>query len=257
MLHQLLAAAEKGMKAKLEEVRASLTHRGNRGASAETILRAFLAVYLPRRLSVSHGEIVDRSLSRSKQADVVVVNEQHPFTFSSDGEPGLFFIEGVSAVGEVKTVLTSTELKNTFAAARQYKKLNMILPAGALAVCSPADNKRYYVHPPYFLFAFESQLTLESVAALIEEETASCYSPGESIDGIFMLDRGYFIDLGRGDESFQIRDPNTKIPFRGWKGQVSDKVLFDMLAWLSIIIPVYSGGAPVLAHYLIAPDKKK
>lgn len=249
MLEERLGAVALGMKAKLDEIRASFDHKGNRGSGAEAILRTFIGEYLPRRLAISHGEIVDRAGLRSKQADVVVVNEQHPFTFNSV-DPGLFFIEGVSAVGEVKTVLTSQELSNAFAAARHYKKLKMILPYGALACISNADRKRYLVRPPYFLFSFESQLSFEKIAEVVLSETAGDQSPGDSIDGIFALDRGYFIDLGAGDETYRMRDPVSKAFLKGWKGHQSDRVLFDMLAWLSVVLPVFSGGRSILAPYL-------
>lgn len=176
----------------------------------------------------------------------MIVNEHHPFTFKTS-EPSLFFIEGVSAVGEVKTVLTSAELIRTFEAARQFKKLCLKLPAGALTYASPSHLCRYYQRPPFFLFAFESQLSLDALGKCITTHTEEAYAPGESIDGIFVLDRGFFIDLGKGDESFIIRDVETKVPFTGWWGQPSDRILYDMLAWLSIVMPSFTGGVPILA----------
>lgn len=250
MLEERIKAAAARMRADLDGVRASLAHRGNRGAGAEAILRTFLREYLPRRLEIGMGEIVDRAAKRSGQADVIVVNEHHPFTFQPE-EPGLFFIEGVSAVGEVKSVLTTDELESAFRAARKFKQLTMILPAGAQSYASHEDRERYYTRPPYFVFAFESQLSFETLGDRIREHTQAAYSPGESIDGVFVLDRGYFVDVGKGGESFIIRDAAAKTPFTGWRGQPSDRVLYDMLAWLSIVMPSFVGGMPVLVPYLV------
>jgi hypothetical protein len=105
MLQEKIASVEAQMRAKLAEVRASLSHAGSKGSQVEEIWRAFLREYLPRRLDVGYGEIIDSHDNRSSQTDIVIVNEDHPFTFTRD-QPGLFFIEGVSAVGEVKTRLT-------------------------------------------------------------------------------------------------------------------------------------------------------
>jgi transposase len=83
-------AVELQMQARLAEIRQRLHHRGNKGASVEAVVREFLREYLPRRFDVGHGEIVDQQGQRSPQTDVVIVNEDHPGTFTHN-EPGLFF----------------------------------------------------------------------------------------------------------------------------------------------------------------------
>lgn len=111
-LRKKISVIEKQMLLKLEEVRNDFEHKGNRGARVENIFRGFLKTYLPRRLNVGHGEIIDRSFRTSNQVDVVVTDENHPFTFG-ENEPGLFFIEGTCASGEIKSVLTSEQLQES------------------------------------------------------------------------------------------------------------------------------------------------
>jgi len=246
------------MTADLSGIRERFTHSGNKGASAEAIFRDFLKCYLPRRFDIKHGEVIDREWRRSNQTDVVILNDNHPFMNPADG-PGLFFIEGVAGVGEIKTTLTSEEISNTFIAARKYKKMKMIVPSGALFCCSTADCSRYYIHPPYFLFSFESGLSDQTlIKKVLKEAEKDSDSPGASIDAVFILDRNISIyDLGKGDESFEIRDKTTKKAFKGWYPYRSENVLFDFMTWFSIVMPVFSGGTPVLAPYLLPPDKKE
>lgn len=239
-------AAAATMRGRLGEIRASYKHRGNSGSNVEQVLRDFLKEYLPRRFDIGHGEIVDRKGNRSKQEDVVIANEHHPYTFSPEA-PGLFFIEGVSGVGEVKTVLTTEELRKTFVAARSYKRLTSILPAGALS----SSTQRFLIKPPFFLFAFESQITYSKILENTRLFAADDKSKGPSIDGIFVLDRGYLVDLGSGKDGFVIQNPTTKEFYTGWTGQQTDEVLFHFLAWLSNVMPTFSGGTPILGHYLV------
>lgn len=107
-----IAAVEEQMRAKLAEIRATLRHAGGKGQQVEEEIRSFLREYLPRRLEVGHGEIIDTSGARSSETDVIIVTDDHPFTFARD-LPGLFFVEGVCGVGEVKAVLGPDELADT------------------------------------------------------------------------------------------------------------------------------------------------
>lgn len=80
---------EKQMLLKLEEIRKTFVHKVIKGGLVENEFRSFLSTYLPKRLSVGTGEVIDRSFNTSKQMDVVVVNEDHPFTFQRN-DPAIF-----------------------------------------------------------------------------------------------------------------------------------------------------------------------
>ena len=122
MLKDKIAAVEAQMRARLREIRATFDHAGDKGTSTEDSFRTFLRQYLPRRLAVGHGEVVDRQGRRSRQTDVVIATEDHPFTFT-EVLPGLFFIEGVCGVGEIKTNLTATELEKALESSSQFKRM--------------------------------------------------------------------------------------------------------------------------------------
>lgn len=94
MLRDKISALESQMRARLDEIRATYEHAGDKGASVEDSFRTFLREYLPRRLDIGHGEIIDTENRRSKQTDIVIVTEDHPLTFTPSA-PGLFFIDGV------------------------------------------------------------------------------------------------------------------------------------------------------------------
>ena len=250
LLKQKIGLLEKQMLTKLEEIRLSHQHRGIKGDLAERELRTFLTTYLPRRLGVGTGEIVDRNFNTSNQMDVVITSEDHPFTFS-DSQPGLFFIEGVCAAGEVKTVLNKQTLVDAMDKARQYKKLIMIPPAGAMiAATNESDANRFYTTPPFFIFAFESQIDLEKIAEIVYQYDKDDYRPSFAADGIFVLGTGSILDLGDGKGTFQLPG------IQGYAGMQTQTVLFDFLKWLTVTMPRMNGGSNLLVPYLLNLGRK-
>lgn len=93
MLKEVLANVAKQMAAKLGEIRAKYAQSGDKGYNVEEIFRNFLRCCIGRRLTVGHGEIIDHSNNRSGQTHIIIVNDDHPFIFTTD-KPGLFFVEG-------------------------------------------------------------------------------------------------------------------------------------------------------------------
>jgi hypothetical protein len=250
MLKDKIAAVEVQMKAKLEEARATFTHPGDKGTSVEDSFRAFLRCYLSRRLEVGNGEIIDRKGRRSVQTDVVIVSEDHPFTFTPD-LPGFFFIEGVCAAGEVKTNLTSTELKKALENSCQFKQLEVDPGQGTLANTNPSDLERFYKCPPWFLVAFESQLTLSRIQIeIVEFKNQNSVESNRLADAVFVLGRGWVINYGDGEGSFQFKTPEG-ISLEGWHWQNSDSVLFDLLGWLSAVMPRMIRFEPILPKYIL------
>lgn len=250
MLKNKIAAIEAQMKAKLEEARATFTHPGDKGISVEDSFRMFLRQYLPRRLEVGNGEIIDRKGRRSKQTDVVIVSEDHPFTFTPD-LPGLFFIDGVCAAAEVKTNLTSTELERALENSCQFKQLEIKPGEGTMSHSNPSDLDRFYKCPPWFLVAFESQLTLPNIQnKIVDFVEHNTVETNRLMDAVFILGCGWVINFGDGKGSFQFRTTKGE-SVEGWVRKNSDSVLFNLLGWLSIVMPRMIRFEPILSRYIL------
>jgi len=140
MIKDKIAKVENQMIEALAEVRETFKHSGNKGTTNENDFGDFVKQYLTRRLEIGNGEVIDSFGNRSGQADIVIVNEDHPFTFTPN-RPGLFFIEGVLSIGEIKTVLTTQELKNSLNNSLLYKRLKMRHGDGSLVNANPSDLK--------------------------------------------------------------------------------------------------------------------
>jgi hypothetical protein len=61
---------------------------------------------MPPNLSIGEGGVYDTYGDESAQMDIVIANGDQPFTLPA-GQSGEYVIEGVSAVGEVKSNLTA------------------------------------------------------------------------------------------------------------------------------------------------------
>jgi len=243
------------MLLKLEEIRETYEHKGIKGTEVEKEFRSFLKFYLPRRLDIGEGEIIDRNFNTTNQVDVVITDENHPFTFGEDGL-GLFFIEGTCAAGEIKSVLTTIDLNSSLEKAYNYKKLKMIPPQGAMMFANESDGLRFYTTPPFFIFAFESQISLKKAYEIIVNYKRNEYSPGFTADGIFILNKGLIIDLGDGLGAFSLKNNEGK-KMKGWAPMKTERTLFNFLSWLTIVMPRMQGGSNILTPYLVEIFKKQ
>jgi hypothetical protein len=254
MLKNKVSAVENHMKAKLIEIRATYDQTGDKGTILETTFREFLREYLPRRLEIGTGEIIDTKEHRSNQTDVVIVNEDHPLTFTRD-LPGLFFIEGVSAIGEVKTTLTSEELKKTLEDSLVFRQLDLLPGLGTWVSTNPSDLQRFYKNPPFFLMAFESQLKLltisENIQAFLKTKGFGVNEINTVLDAIFIMDQGSVINFGDGKGAFRMVIDNQGKTAEGWIVRTSDTVLFDLIAWLSSVMPKMTRHEPILPYYFL------
>jgi hypothetical protein len=176
-----------------------------------------------------------------------------PFTFTAK-LPGLFFIEGVCAVGEAKTVLTSQQLDLVLQNSYQFKRLRIEAGEGTMINANTSDIKRFYECPPWFLVSFESQLTLPNIKTEIDRFVNRTRVRVDGlVDAMFILDCGWLINFGDGEGSFQVRTPEgTSI--RGWVWKESNSVLFDLLGWLSIVMPRMIRFEPILAQYIVLSE---
>ena len=234
---------ESEMRHQFEVTRAKCEHSGNKGANAETILRNFLREYLPRRYGIGHGEIIDTQGRRSAQTDIVIVTDEHPFTFIAD-QVGFFFIEGVFATGEVKSVLTSQELDIALINASKFRELKCDARGMTMLwSLNDSDHKRFVNNPPYFLFAFETQVAKETVRQSLMRQTK------RSIDAVFILNQGAILDFGDGNGSLQyMKADGTKL--LGWNCISDSNTLSHLLLWLSVMPEVHHGEG-ISSRYLL------
>jgi hypothetical protein len=247
-----LLAVETRLRSALAEIRSELEHSFSVGTRVEAILRRFLRDYLPSSSAAGTGEIIDSAGNATGQVDVVITREYHPY-INSPNEPGLYLIEGVACAGEVKTQLTSTELRTTIENCRKYKRLKPSIDRGASVMSNPEDIDRFINHRPFFLFAFESQVTLDfigqTMAAFYKEHKVDI---PEQIDAVFCLDRGSIINFGRGTGTLKYATETApSVPGLVATRNEARGALIDFMSWLSVCTPRLRLTQSPLVYYLV------
>jgi hypothetical protein len=139
----------------------AVKHAGSKGAEREKPVREFLAGHLPATFDVRKGEVVDIDDSRSPELDLVVFDKSRNFPFYDEGSDIVVLpCEALLASIEVKSRLTSNEIKSTFEAAERLYRLRPfkrdVAPRRRRG--EPANNDARFFH---CIFAYESDLSLE------------------------------------------------------------------------------------------------
>jgi hypothetical protein len=248
-IEKKIGAVQAQMRSRLDEIRSESEHSLTKGQKAEEPVRDFLREYLPSTYRVGHGEIIDLHSRVSRQLDVVVTDQDHPFTFS-ETESALFFIESVVAVAEVKTTLTRAELRDAAKKADSVRELEAKIAKGTLGQMNVEDQQRYYASPPFFVFAYEGPKDIGKVKEwLAELKDASTDPRSRQIDAVFILDTGYAIDFGTGHGSFVFIGKDGQ-RLGGWRGETRGEIaLYSLLGWLSTCAPRLYRFQSVFAEY--------
>ena len=252
MLEERLKKLHKQMLLKFTEIREQHQHTGNKGSRVEQVVRDFLREFLPPYNRIGHGEVIDKFGSYSKQIDVVVTNEHHPF-LNDLSQPSVFFGEGVACAGEIKSVLTGDELSKALANACAFKSLRLWEQMGMTVNATDEDMDRFVHHRPYFLFAFESRLKPPTVKAKIEEynKTHQMEVPYQ-LDAIFILPKGSILNFGAGRGGFRfITDEGKSLPGYVYEELSSNQTLFSFLSWISSTMFKISIPRPLIISYLV------
>jgi hypothetical protein len=230
-LTKMLQVKEGQLRSNLEEARATFSHQGDKGDHVEGAVRQFLRDHLPRRFGIGEGEVIDTRARRSGQLDVVISDEQQPFSFP-EGSPGLYLVEGVAAVCDVKSVFTTAELQDVVDKAHLFKTLEKQQALGELAIGRNPATDRFYHRPPFFVVAFDNNVQPQTIVNRLRDSDLGDENLHGGVDALFVLGQGSAINLGDGTDQLQIKSPEGDF-LRGWAWSPSETVLAHLLLWLA------------------------
>jgi hypothetical protein len=92
---------------------AEVTHSGVKGAIREILIRELLRPLLPSDVGIGTGRIATSGGQSSTQQDIIIYNRRILPPVLFEETLGVFPIESVLAIVEVKSTLTSTELRSS------------------------------------------------------------------------------------------------------------------------------------------------
>jgi hypothetical protein len=157
-----------------------LDHASTIGQAREFLVRRVLKTILPASVHIGSGIVIDHEGRASKQIDIIIYDPRFPMMNLDGG--GRYFVEGVLATIEVKSVINNREtLSGSLDNCRSVLELN---PVGEY----PEEDERriqFYMHkgglshemakhrfwytfrPATYLFAFRSDLSIETTCECV------------------------------------------------------------------------------------------
>lgn len=124
VLPEYLADVARVMRAKSASIRRDFaSHHLSAGENREDLVSEFLQTHLPRRFGVSSGLVISHDGEFSKQADLLVVDEQNNAPLYAGNKNKLWPVEAIYSLIEVKTNLGPNELTDAIAKGRKFKTL--------------------------------------------------------------------------------------------------------------------------------------
>ncbi len=240
LMKRVLEREGERLKLELADIRGRFEHAGNKGDSAEQIFREFLSRYLPAHNRVGHGEVFNIDGLRSRQTDLVITNEYHVGLKSDWSEPQTFIIESVECAGEVKSIIKDHHtLRDCFEKARVFKSMLIEPDQGMVMRTHKEDIPRFVWRKPYFGFAFESEMNIDRIVAELRSwETELSPIDRPVLDGLFVLDRGGTIHMGKGSGQLRSLSRDGK-PQSGYVvvRDEGEQVLAHLLLWIYAAMP--------------------
>ena len=193
---------------------------------------------------------------RSRQMDVIVADEEQPFQVNINDPAQLMIIEGVSAAAEVKTTLTKPELQDCLKKGHSFKALEAVL-GKATMLASPtlygnpnSDLLRFYFHRPFFAFAYEGAIDSGTLIEMLsEDERSREHDVVPSLDAVFILDKGFALNLWDGNSAFRFQSETHEVVTGWYWFGDPDRTLLGLLLWLHTTMPRFAiRSAPMLGY---------
>lgn len=214
---------------------ALIEHRGSKGTVRESGLREiFLKRYLPGTvIAVGSGEAVATDGSRSGQQDIMIVDPATPPLFERD-DYRVVPVECLHGVIEVKSNLTTDELRKSWESIRQLKSMpKTAYSKSPMSTSRQAYGQTYpYVPVAGMVFGYDGA-NLDTLGQTMAELIAEEPDASKRIDSVWVLNEGGLV--WRDHETGMINaqpDPGNDLTVLNATPQ---QVLMSMTAHIHII----------------------
>lgn len=141
----------------------NLTHPGEFGTYREAICKDFLRFFIPSRLDISQGFLINGNNEVSTQCDIIIYDSYSTPLIQTEERQRFFPVETVCAVGEVKSTLTKSELRAALAKLSNVKNMrdNINQPTILKRDHPGGYNPRHYPYDQVFTFLICQKLDLK------------------------------------------------------------------------------------------------
>jgi len=217
-------------------------HKGIKGQLREIVIRELLRPLLPPDIGVGTGEIVALPDESSHQQDIVIYDKSLLPAFLLERTLGVFPVECVLHVIEVKSRLDAKEVRKSHEAAKKLDRFKYTVGIPTQQSIFRTVNPLLLEKLRYLIFAFSSDLKRKSELARYKEISGDMCPP--LVRGICVVNRGAWL-----------WSPSPGTNHYDWIAQAPDSYT-EVLAFLSYMvneIPLLRGARymPQLGYYLL------
>jgi hypothetical protein len=181
-----------------------------------------------------------------------------PFTFPF-GHSGEYVIEGVSAVGEVKSNLTASALKDCIKKGTKYKQLRPTFGYQDQVTNDSDYMRESDMLPPFFVLAFETNMKMQTLvnrlnaAALVDippNKPCPNATSQPALDAVCVLGKGLAL-YQRTSVGPLFHILSTGQPYVGYFSLNDETPLAKLLAWLHAVMPRQLRRESVVRQYFV------
>jgi len=187
-MNLLLKAIEARTKTmlKMYNLSGGVDHDAEKGAFREFFLSDLIRPLLPAHCRVGSGIVVDAYGRQSMQSDVVIYDTRKLPPVLLAGDRGLFPLDSVLCVVEVKSKLTATDYKQIVPASRRIAPLTQSNPDG-MRIATPGRGENHSTTYPLFaVFAYKADSGKDEVKRLRTKFPNAC----DTLHLICVLEKG-------------------------------------------------------------------
>jgi len=178
MLRNAIVAATQNML-ELYDLSGGIKHDGEKGAFREFFIAQLVRPLLPHHYGVGSGVVVDADGQQSRQTDLIIYDRRLLPPIMVAGDRGIFPIDSVLAVVEVKSMLKKSHYEDLVDAARRLSPRTDDNPSGlriATPGCLEGEGSRPQAkYPLCSLFAYTADAKRDEAERLEEKAPGSMY----------------------------------------------------------------------------------
>lgn len=194
----------KKMMLEFEVSRNTFSHNGLKGSANEVILIDFLRKYLPKKIEITSGQIIDTEGHISKQIDIILCDSFATPMLYEINNIRVIPIETVYAVIEVKAIINSSDVEtiiNNMLSVKKLIKKAFYKKNGIIKSTINMFDREWEIWPVhYYIFGFTSENAFSVRDEINRFHSDLNLQPWERIDTGCILDKGAFINTHRDGE---------------------------------------------------------
>jgi len=176
----------------LYELSGGVTHDGEMGAFREFFVAELVRPVLPHHFGVGSGVVVGRDGRQSPQLDVIICDRRGVPPLLTAGERGVYPLDSVLAVCEVKSTLKAADYKQAGFAARHFHPAH----SECLAFAAKGPGNTVPIYPLYSVFGYTADAKEKSEPDRLREQLPDP-KDHDTIRLITVLDKGLWLWSGK------------------------------------------------------------